>query len=109
MADSVTSRATRPVALRMGDADRDRLLSYGATPRAAVERLLEIAEEHEQCPEPAAAEVRDRSGHVVRRFPLAPTTTYTVDRPGEEPLTTIDHGLALRTARAHGTRVRRNR
>jgi hypothetical protein len=102
-----TERTTRPVALRMTDPDRDRLLSYGATPRAAVTRLLEIAEEHERCPEPARPEPAPIRAPFVT--PLLARVSYTVDRDGEEPLTTTDHELALRTARAHGTRVRRSK
>lgn len=106
----MTSSTTRPAALRLTDPDRERLNRYGPTVRAAVLRLLDIADEHEQC----AAPPRRRKPAPppmppVARFvaPPPPAITYRVDRPGDEPLTTTDHELALETARRHGTRVRR--
>lgn len=105
MAES--TRTTRPAALRLTDADRDRLLRYGATVRAAVVRLLDIADEHERCPEPPPPPVVPAP---VRRHvgPPIPATRYKVDRTGgEEPLVTTDLKLAQDTASAHGSRVRR--
>lgn len=99
-----SSTSTRPAALRLTDTERDRLLSYGATVRAAVRRLLEIADEHEACPpvDPPPAPPAPVARHYA-----PPPVTYRVDRQDEEPLVTTDHGLAVRTAREHGTRVRR--
>lgn len=48
----MSTASTRPVALRMTDAERERLLQHGGTPRAAVGKLLDLADEHATCEPP---------------------------------------------------------
>lgn len=104
----MASSTTRPAALRLTDADRERLQRYGGTVRAAVLRLLDLADEHEQCkPRPRRAPKPPAPAPTARFTPAMPPTRYRVEVPGRDPLVTTDHELALRTAREHGVRVRR--
>lgn len=107
MSPHAESRTTRPAALRLTDAERDRLLQYGSTVRAAVRRLLDIADDHERCPAPRRTKTPPPPPPTVRFGPPAPVITYKVDRNDAEPLVTTDRQLAQDTATTHGTRVRR--
>lgn len=51
----MSTSTTRPVALRMTDAERERLLTHGGTARAAVTKLLDLADEHATCAAPPSA------------------------------------------------------
>lgn len=51
----MSTATTRPVALRMNDAEKERLLRHGGTARAAVTKLLDIADEHATCAAPPSA------------------------------------------------------
>lgn len=48
----MTERATQPVALRLTATNRERLLNHGGNARSAVERLLDVADEHATCEPP---------------------------------------------------------
>lgn len=67
-----SDRATKPAALRLTAADRERLLAHGGTVRAAVLTLLDTADEHASCPPPKGSK---RRGPVPRPTAVPPSST----------------------------------
>lgn len=104
----MSTAKTRPAALRLTDADRERLLRHGGTARAAVTRLLDIADEHETCPPPRRGTGRTTSTRAVK--PTTPTlarpavVTYAVLVAGEQVYATTNRAWAEKRARSEGVR-----
>lgn len=107
----MSTEKTKPVALRMGDVARERLLRHGGTARAAVERLLDIADEHETCGPPRkgrTTSTRAVSTSTKQTPPTLarPTTvTYAVTVAGKQVYATTNRAWAEKRARSE--RVRR--
>lgn len=104
----MSDRATRPAALRLTDADRERLLAHGGTVRAAVLTLLDVADEHASCRAPRGT----RRPPVPRPTVLPPTvstqqqqtTTYVVTVAGEQVYSTTNKALAEKRERMERAR-----
>lgn len=100
----MSTTATRPVALRMSDAEKARLLRHGGTARAAVTRLLDLADEHETC-EPPRKRTKP-TGRAADPMRLEPVPTSTRQ---QSPVSTQQQGERTYEVQVAGRTVLRTK